>query len=312
MPLIKGRSKKAFEQNVKAEMHAGKPQDQALAIAYSVKRKAQKKASGGTVESGSPTMNMAEGGAISASNEKRPSTQETNNDRHEVARNAAQHALKPTANALNESNRTQAQRGPKTTKLKHPKMVPSSVINARLSDMEDDQMSSMPPSSPKEQPAQWMDEEGPNRKGPNPPPERKNHQLTMMAEGGTAGNPTSRIDTGFGKIIVQEHDEPSSIAEAILRKRKMMANGGVADHADPMHEDDMSLKEGQVDIDDNARELPNAYYGRNEDKVLKENFDEDIIHMSQPMDSNEIGDEREDATSDKHDMVSIIRRKMKK
>lgn len=49
MPLIKGKSDKAFSKNVKAEMHSGKPQDQALAIAYSIKRKAQHKAKGGEV-----------------------------------------------------------------------------------------------------------------------------------------------------------------------------------------------------------------------------------------------------------------------
>lgn len=41
MPLKKSSSKKAFSQNVKAEMHAGKPQKQAVAIAYSVKRRAK-------------------------------------------------------------------------------------------------------------------------------------------------------------------------------------------------------------------------------------------------------------------------------
>jgi hypothetical protein len=40
MPLIKGKSKEAFSSNVSAEMHAGKPQKQALAIAFSQKRKA--------------------------------------------------------------------------------------------------------------------------------------------------------------------------------------------------------------------------------------------------------------------------------
>ena len=43
MPLKKSKSKKAFSENVKAEMNAGKPQKQAVAIAYSVKRKAQSK-----------------------------------------------------------------------------------------------------------------------------------------------------------------------------------------------------------------------------------------------------------------------------
>jgi hypothetical protein len=38
MPLNKSKSKKAFGENVATEMRAGKPQKQALAIAYSVKR----------------------------------------------------------------------------------------------------------------------------------------------------------------------------------------------------------------------------------------------------------------------------------
>ncbi len=43
MPLIKSKSDKAFSKNVETEMKSGKPQDQSLAIAYSVKRKAKKK-----------------------------------------------------------------------------------------------------------------------------------------------------------------------------------------------------------------------------------------------------------------------------
>jgi len=42
MPLKKSKSKKAFKQNIKAEVKAGKPVKQAVAIAYSVKRKASK------------------------------------------------------------------------------------------------------------------------------------------------------------------------------------------------------------------------------------------------------------------------------
>ena len=48
MPLTKSKSKKAFEHNIKAEIHAGKTQKQAVAIAYAVKRHA-KKAHGGEV-----------------------------------------------------------------------------------------------------------------------------------------------------------------------------------------------------------------------------------------------------------------------
>lgn len=49
MPLVKGkaaRSRKGFSENVKREMDAGKPQKQAVAIAYSEtgeKRKKKKK-----------------------------------------------------------------------------------------------------------------------------------------------------------------------------------------------------------------------------------------------------------------------------
>lgn len=43
MPLVKSTGKTAFRKNVKAEINAGKPAKQAVAIAYSVKREAAKK-----------------------------------------------------------------------------------------------------------------------------------------------------------------------------------------------------------------------------------------------------------------------------
>ena len=43
MPLKHSTSKKAMSSNIKAEMKAGKPQKQAVAIAYSVKREAEAK-----------------------------------------------------------------------------------------------------------------------------------------------------------------------------------------------------------------------------------------------------------------------------
>ncbi len=49
MPLMKSKSKQAFGHNVKAEMDSGRPQKQALAIAYATKRRA-KMAKGGMVE----------------------------------------------------------------------------------------------------------------------------------------------------------------------------------------------------------------------------------------------------------------------
>jgi hypothetical protein len=47
MPLIKSKSKEAFSKNISTEIKAGKPPKQAAAIAYSVKRAAQKMKEGG-------------------------------------------------------------------------------------------------------------------------------------------------------------------------------------------------------------------------------------------------------------------------
>ena len=43
MPLVKSTSKEAFRKNVKAEISSGKKPAQAVAIAYSVQRKAAAK-----------------------------------------------------------------------------------------------------------------------------------------------------------------------------------------------------------------------------------------------------------------------------
>lgn len=47
MPLKKSTSKKAFTENVKTEIAAGKPVKQSVAIAYATKRAAAKKKSKG-------------------------------------------------------------------------------------------------------------------------------------------------------------------------------------------------------------------------------------------------------------------------
>ncbi|MHB8406323.1 MAG: hypothetical protein ACYDCJ_12965 [Gammaproteobacteria bacterium] len=43
MPLTPGRSKSAFSGNIRAEMQAGKPQRQAIAIAYAEKRRTSRR-----------------------------------------------------------------------------------------------------------------------------------------------------------------------------------------------------------------------------------------------------------------------------
>ena len=139
-------------------------------------------------------------------------------------------------------------------------------------------------------------------------------------------------DAGWGKIIVMrpknaeggevEEDHKDSIAAAIMAKKErqmqldsdsdedtqyMMANGGIAERETPNHPDDAHLQTGEVDIDDNEREIPNQYYHRNEDSALKENYDESFMDMSQPEDSNEHGDSID---SDEHDHIDEMRRRM--
>ena len=44
MPLKKGYSKKTIAKNIRTEIRAGRPRKQAIAIAFSVARKAKRKA----------------------------------------------------------------------------------------------------------------------------------------------------------------------------------------------------------------------------------------------------------------------------
>jgi hypothetical protein len=80
MPLIHGKSPKAFSHNVAAEMNAGKPQKQAVAIAYSEKRKAQHMAQGGMIEpERNPSMMSASAMSAMIRAKKKKMAEETSN-----------------------------------------------------------------------------------------------------------------------------------------------------------------------------------------------------------------------------------------
>jgi hypothetical protein len=232
VPLIKKRSEKAFKHNIEAEMHAGKPQKQALAIAYSVKRKA-KKAAGGSVQSGSRDMNMArggtvgddyvsrpeegvnrqsgpnagqshmgksvrrgdlegakkvaystikegrqgnrrpiqglaEGGAISASNERRPMPDNRYNDSMETRKNSGNkpaHDDSWTDKPTERQAKANDVRGKKLP-IKRPRMVPTDAYSTKLYDREGNLEETASPGPYDAQPEHWEDEDGADRQGP--------------------------------------------------------------------------------------------------------------------------------------------------
>lgn len=345
MPLIKKPSKKAFEHNIKAEMHSGKPQDQALAIAYDVKRRNAKK------------KKMAEGGYIndSAKSEHRPMPEERDQDSKMVSRNSGD---KPSKNdhVLDQPTVAQAQKLSRVP-LSRPKMAEGifKVRDRADVDKEEMLMSQLSPDGYGKQPDKEYDEEGAKRQGP----ESRDLKLKMMAEGG-------RIDQEYGSgpeednesslmpgdgddmekspakdeymashfaeggSIHREMDEQpkeeydmeheDSIAAAIMAKKErqsrlmsdsdddkmvMMAEGGYLNGEDSIYSDDSD----QADLRRNAEEDKNLEDQASYDAMRKENYSESegLSQLDSPMDSNEHSDEID---SDDHDMISQIRSKM--
>lgn len=202
---MKSGSKKAFKHNIEAEMHSGRPQAQSLAIAYDIKRKnRKKKASGGTVESGSRDMNMAdggeattirpdkgygkiimiehnrdgyaEGGSISASNERRPMPDNRYDDSKMVSRNSGKKAPKDDSWTDTPTERQAVMNnGRKVLPIAKPRMVPSDSFSTRLYDEESRLQSSASPGPYGEQPPRHDDEEGPDRQGPKVPDMQREH-----------------------------------------------------------------------------------------------------------------------------------------
>lgn len=265
-----------------------------LGIAYAVKKKSSKP-------------KMAEGGPVSAKTESRPMPSQKSADSMEVKHNSSDKSPKQDSWS-SQPERGQSMRGPKTTPIKHPKMVPSTGFSAKLRSQEDDLMA-MKPASPDEQPPKKYYEggvvsqskaeddevehpEGLESDNDEMSPAEDEYMADKFAEGGEV-----------------EEDHHDSITAAIMAKRDrmhaMIDSGSMdMDHAVKMADG------GEVDLDMNAEEHPNDYYHQNEGAALKENYDSDMDDVSQPMDSNEMGDEREDESENKKDMISTIRSRM--
>lgn len=202
MPLIHSKSKKAFSKNIETEMNHGKPQPQALAIAYSVKRKAKK--------------HMAEGGdpSISAKSEKRPMPSDKHSDSADVRQNSGNKA--PGQDSWTDTPTLRQAQRPSRTQLSQPRMVESGVIRTKLRSDEHNLMDKDAPGSPKEEPAKTWDEEGANRQGP----ESRDLHMKRMANGGKidpdhSGNKHNKAeDHEYGGMAEEDNqDEPHGLME---------------------------------------------------------------------------------------------------
>jgi hypothetical protein len=93
--------------------------------------------------------------------------------------------------------------------------------------------------------------------------------------------------------LMSDDERATSIADAILAKRKKMAGGGMVD-----------LEESNQEDGDPSYEDQNTLAA-----AKKEVYDDSQL-SADPMDSNESGDDREDESENHMDMVSAIRRKL--
>lgn len=226
MPLFKGKSKAAFSKNVETEMHEGKPQDQALAIAYSIKRKKKKMAQGGEADSATEVIpdkgwgkiirtGMAEGGRVA--DQKRPMPDNRYNDSMEISKNSGNKA--PVNDQWTDNPTIKQSQKPSLTKLSRPKFVGSDAFSVRdRDDVEKDldRMSSEAPDGYKNQPRARYNEEGADRQGPE--------VSDMQAEHSTKKAP-------YKKEIEDQYSQD----EAESDMKQSYAKGGEVEASDYSH-----------------------------------------------------------------------------
>lgn len=132
--------------------------------------------------------------------------------------------------------------------------------------------------------------------------------MAMMAEGGDPQSIYDKIKAAFSPDPKPSPTPKPVNMQQSPEKAKALANGmeGKYYKGGQIEGSD----EDQVDLNLNSMEQPNKYYPRNENEVLKENYDDDMKDMSQPRNSNLMGDSEESDSENKHDMISQIRSKM--
>lgn len=298
MPLIQGASKKARQKNIETEMEANPaPADrkQNLAIAYAVQKKNRRK-------------KMAQGGLVEANTEKRPMPDQSKPNKRPGASKEMPSATREQMTTENDARDSLDETMLRGAATQHGQEISDDTsepegmtdINKARSDRN---MNMMADGGQIKRKQELMDSFSSHelRAHADEKDARSqsmlNQSLDMSKNTETARQAHMSPGNSQPQREAMAPDEDyASIADAIIakkRKAKMMAAGGM------------------VDLEANSEEDPN-----NEDQMSfeangKEQYDLDQL-SSQPEDSNETGDEREDDAENQHDMVSSIRKKMKK
>lgn len=169
---------------------------------------------------------------------------------------------------------------PKIVQIKNPSLMgnPKFSVKTREELDAEHQMQSMPPKK----------YEGMSSNKRPPEDDYMSDQVQMLAGGGEVEDPNLKENYNDMAQLEQMEEQHASLAAAIMAKRQKMAEGGM------------------VDLTLNQKPQPGIA-----DDLNKEALKHDMEKMpSQPLDSNKLGDELEDA--DEYSMISQIRAKMAK
>lgn len=280
MPLIHGKSKKAVSENIQTEMHHGKPQKQAIAIALSVKRQAARK-------------KMAHGGKLDA--DARSHIAE-----HNFALPGRRYPIHDISHARNALARVSQFGSPEEKEKvraavhrKYPSLAGHSEHDAHGGMILPHQDHCMACGGMCKY-AEGGEVSQPQTESQIKPPKK------LMPPGMSHSEYDVDGDEDEGDEDQDKMAEGgmihSSIADAILerkhRKMQMMADGG------------------EVDLEENEEEEGSSPFDDMNAEAVEEPISSDELE-SQPMDSNEHGDPEEESEENEHDMISKIRARMR-
>lgn len=261
-------------------MEHGKTQKQAIAIAYSVRRR-KKKASGGMIAKDVDDKEMLHknSGDKPAHNDKVLDQPELKQDR--------------------------SPERPGRQPIKHPKIMKGGTFTTKLRDQEDDlEASDKVNNGPEHQPPEEYNEMEPDRKGPMVAA----LEMKKMAEGGMAEMDEDHHDSISAAIMAKRKKMHDMIDSGAMDEdhAEAMAEGGEVNGEDSIYSDDSS----QADLSRNAEEDANMEDQASFDALRKENYSESegLKKLSHPKADDEDGDSID---SDDHDMIGSIRKKMK-